>query len=220
MHKLYTVYQNGDRAYGLETLGPQRHVIQVNGNKLESEQTVALEALATFIGGLMRQGYLPSISGSYFSSKNGFQQCHPDFDMCEGKYSVFIAPPDITAAVSELQALGDTSVFDASMRREFMDWLRSLDMNETYIVAPKENPAFTILLAEVAIKGNLILHGASVGMPAERPSGSLNKWASWLSTPQVKLNAMFPMFKASSNSQMSIQAPGTHSDDWELDLFE
>lgn len=219
MPKLYTVYKNGDRAYGLETLGPQRHVIHVNGAVLEREQTVALEALGTFLGDLMRQGYRPTSSGAYFSKKNGFQQCHPDFDVCEGKYTVFCAPPDIAKAVSDIQALGDTSVFDTPMRTKFMDWLRSLDMNEEYLVAPQENPAFTILLAEVAIQGNLIVHGASVGLPTECPSQALNKWASWLLTPQVKLQAMFPKFRQTSNSKIGGLSQAHDLDDMELDLF-
>ena len=220
MPKLYTVYKNGDRAYGLETLGPQRQVIHVNGKVLEREQTVALEALATFLGDLMRQGYRPTSSGSYFSKKNGFQQCHPDFDLSEGKYSVFCTPPDIAKAVSDIQALGDTSVFDAPLRTKFMDWLRGLDMNEVYLVAPQENPAFSILLAEVAIQGNLIVYGTSVGLPTECPSQALNKWASWLSIPQVKLQAMFPTFKKTSSAINGGQSNGEYLDDLELGLFD
>ena len=219
MPKLYTVYKNGDRAYGLETLGPQRHVIHVNGKMLESEQTVALEALGTFLGDLMRQGYRPTSSGSYYSKKNGFQQCHPDFDMCNGKYSVFCTPTDIAAAVSEIQTLGDSCVFDAQMRTNFMDWLRSLDMNEMYLVAPQESPAFSILLAEIAIQGNLIVHGASVGLPTECPSQALNKWASWLLTPQVKLQTMFPMFRQTSNAKIGGLPQAHDLEDMELDLF-
>jgi hypothetical protein len=219
MAKLYTVYENGDRAIGLETLGPQRHVIHVNGNVLLSEQTVALEALAPLLGDLMRQGYRPTSSGSYYSKQNGFQQCHPDFDLCKGKYTIFCTPPDIAKAVSDIQTLGDTCVFDALHRTVFMDWLRSLDMNESYLVVPHTNQEFTLLLAEVAIKENLTLHAASVGIPTVCPSQSLNLWASWLSIPQEKLRAMFPMFKTMSWTAQVGLSQGSEPSDTELDLF-
>lgn len=183
MHKLYTVYQNGNRACGVSVFGAIRHVVHTLDGKVESTKNIALEALGTHIGDLLRQGFKPALDVAFLSEKLGFQTRHPDFDACEGKYAIYCKPSDIAKAVKEIESLASAVVVQQSQRTALMNWLRSQDMNTEFVVANKAEPVFALLLAEVATRNGWTLHSASDGMPAVAPSTDIQSWCRWLSIP-------------------------------------
>ncbi|POR10849.1 hypothetical protein [Diaphorobacter sp. LR2014-1] len=187
MLKLYTVYQNGKRACGVSVFGAIRHIVHTLDGRVESAKDIALEALGTHIGDLLRQGYKPVLDVAFLSEKSGFQTRHPDFDACDGKYTVYCKPSDIAQAVKEIETLASAMSFQQPQRKALMDWLRTQDMNSEFVVADKAEPVFAILLAEVATRNGWALHSSSDGIPAVVPSADIQSWFRWLSIPQEKM---------------------------------
>lgn len=187
MHKLYTVYQNGNRACGVSVFGAIRQVVYTLDGKVESTKDIALEALGTHIGNLLRQGFKQALDAAFLSEKRGFQTRHPDFDACDGKYAIYCKPTDIAQAVMDIESLASAVVVQQSQRTALMNWLRSQDMNTEFVVANKAEPDFAILLAEVATRNGWTLHAASDGMPAVAPSTDIQSWCRWLSIPHEKM---------------------------------
>lgn len=181
MPRLFTVYQNGKRACGIEAMGQSRHVIHTLDNVSVQALDITLVQLSSLLAGLLREGYVQTQQIAFYSEKKGFQTKHPDFDSINGDYSIYCVTSEIAKAVKEIDDAGNSVIHQPTQRAKFMNWLRSQDMNDEFVVAPKADPEFALFLAEVAIRNGWQLHSARVGMPAVAPSVDVKAWTAWLS---------------------------------------
>ena len=213
MSTLYAVYQDGNRACGVSVLGPCRQVVYTVDGRVAQTKTIALEALGTVIGDLLRQGFKQTHQVAFLSEKNGFQTRHPDFDACDGKYLIYCYTSDIAQAVKDIEALALAGAIQPKQRHALMEWLRSQDLNDEMVVAPKANPEFAIVLAEVAHRNGWVIHSASDGIPASAPSANISMWCGWLSIGQESSTQLKSAFAAVGGAGVSRVPSGQVSDD-------
>lgn len=217
MAKLYTVYKNGERACGIEILGAKRTVIYTINDRLERSQTIPLDRLGSLLADLLRGGFSLHLQEAFFSEKKGFQLKHPDFDSVKGAYALYCVTSDIAKVVKDIEALALPVCSQPTLRKPLMDWLRSQDMNDEFVVAPQAFPVFAIFLAEVAILNGLQLHAASVGIPAVAPSINVQAWIRWLSIGDELSAPVVAAFKVVSTG--SVCSSPSQSFDMGRDLF-
>lgn len=149
---LYTVFEREGDQVGISEFGDQRTLTHIRGGSIVLTKQILLHELGPHIAALNRSGFTQTMNGAFFNeSVPIFSARHSDFFL-SNDYFVFVqAPVNVQEAVARIEAIGLKSV-RGDQRVYFNDWLRSLDLCSTYLVATSVDPAPVLALSEYAFE--------------------------------------------------------------------
>lgn len=196
-NSLYSVFGRGSEFVGIGEFGQERPVIRVSGGVILQTTSVQLHDLGPLIAGLNRDGYSRINSGTFFDERSAaFTRRNSDF--ASNNYQVFVrVNEDAQTAVQQIEKIGLVKL-EGEQRKVFNEWLRSLDLSQTYFVAPSTDPVLTLTLSEYAFEKSLVIFSAKQGLPNLPPSAARQAWIDWLSKSFNELdvvnayNALWP----------------------------
>ena len=178
---LYTVIERDGDQVGISEFGEQRALIHIRDGGIALSKQIQLHDLGPHIAALNRSGFTQTLNGAYFNERAPiFSERHPDFFL-SNDYLVFVqAPANVQEAVARIEAIGLKGV-SGDQRKQFNDWLRSLDLCSTYLVAPSTALVPVLALCEYAFEKSLCIHSSLPDHPDVAPSANSQLWEQWLS---------------------------------------
>lgn len=178
---LYTVFERDGDQVGISEFGEQRALIHIRDGGIALSKQIQLHDLGPHIAALNRSGFTQTMNGAYLNEHASiFSDRHPDFYL-SNDYLVFVqAPANVQEAVTRIEAIGLKGV-NGEQRKQFNDWLRSLDLCSAYLVAPTTALVPVLALCEYAFEKSLCIYSSIPGHPAVAPSANLQLWEQWLS---------------------------------------
>lgn len=179
---LYTVFERDGDQVGISEFGEQRTLTHIRGGSIALTKLIQLHELGPYIAALNRSGFTQTLNGAFFNENAPiFSARHPDFFL-SNDYIVFVQAPDnVQEAVSRIEAIGLKGV-RGDQRMRFNDWLRSLDMSCTYLVATSHSPASVLALCEFAFEKSLCIYSSLPSHPGVAPSADKEAWVQWLAS--------------------------------------
>lgn len=178
---LYTVFERDGDQVGISEFGDQRALIHIRDGGIALSKQIQLHDLGPHIAALNRSGFTQILNGAFFNERVPiFSERHPDFYL-SNDYLVFVqAPANAQEAVTRIEAIGLKGV-QGEQRKQFNEWLRSLDLCCGNFVAPSTALVPVLALSEYAFEKSLCIYSSIPGHPAVAPSADSQAWTQWLS---------------------------------------
>ena len=178
---LYTVFERDGEQVGISEFGDQRALIRIRDGGIALSKHIQLHDLGPHIAALNRSGFTQIMNGAFFNERVPiFSERHPDFYL-SNDYLVFVqAPANAQEAVTRIEAIGLKGV-QGEQRKQFNEWLRSLDLCCGNFVAPSTALVPVLALCEFAFDKSLCIYSSIPCHPVVAPSADMQAWAQWLS---------------------------------------